>query len=181
MDARTKAPLPTGRERTFGEEEIIVSKTDARGRITYANEVFERVSGYAPSDYLGAPHSFVRHPDMPACVFQMLWDTIQSGREFFGYVVNLAKNGDHYWVFAHVTPTFDADGSIAGFHSNRRSPDREAVRRIERVYASLRAEERKHSDRREAIRASTALLSTTLSNARKSYEEFAFSLQETAA
>ena len=101
------AVSPTGRESVFGEEEIIVSKTDAKGRITYANEVFLRVSGFAEEEVIEAPHSVVRHPHMPRCIFKLMWDTIQSGQEMFGYVLNMAKDGDHYWVLAHVTPTFD--------------------------------------------------------------------------
>jgi len=96
---------PTGVESHFGDDEIIVSKTDPRGVITYANEIFIRVSGYSEEELLGAPHSILRHPAMPRCVFKLLWDTIQGGREIFAYVVNLAKTGNHYWVLAHVTPS----------------------------------------------------------------------------
>ena len=98
---------PTGRERMFGEDEIIVSKTDLKGRITYANSVFLRVAGYAEEDVLGQPHSMIRHPGMPRAVFKLLWETIAGGREIFAYVKNMARDGDHYWVFAHVTPSFD--------------------------------------------------------------------------
>lgn len=165
---------PTGREVTFGDDEIIVSKTDLKGRITYANDVFLRVAGYRAAEVLGQPHSMIRHPDMPRCVFQLLWDTIQKGEEIFAYVVNLAKNGDHYWVFAHVTPTFDATGRVIGFHSNRRTPDRGAVERIRPIYAQLLAEERKHASKRDAIAASTKLLLAVLEKAGMSYPEFAF-------
>jgi PAS domain S-box len=103
----------TGVERTFGTDEIIVSKTDPKGRIIYANEVFLRLAGYAESEIIGQPHSIIRHPDMPRCVFKLLWDTVQSGNEIFAYVVNRSKNGDHYWVLAHVTPTFDGQGNMS--------------------------------------------------------------------
>ena len=59
---------------------------------------------------------------MPRCVFKLLWNTIDQGEEIFAYVVNLAGSGDHYWVFAHVTPSFDSEGNIIGYHSNRRPP-----------------------------------------------------------
>ena len=119
---------PTGVERRFAEDEVIVSKTDLRGHITYANEVFVRVSGFREDELLGAPHSIVRHPDMPRCVVQLLWDRIAAWHEVFAYVLNMSKNGDHYWVHAHVTPTFDEQGKIVGYHSNRRVPD--AARRL---------------------------------------------------
>lgn len=167
-------PRPTGVERRFGEEEIIVSKTDPKGRITYANDVFLRVSGYRANEVIGKPHSFVRHPDMPRSVFHLLWSTIQSGEEIFAYVVNLAKNGDHYWVFAHVTPTFDERGQIAGFHSNRRSPDRPSVEKIRSIYSELCEEERRFQDRREGIAAATRKLQAMLEAQHLSYGEFAF-------
>ncbi|HPV77190.1 MAG TPA: PAS domain-containing protein, partial [Gemmatimonadaceae bacterium] len=90
--------VPSGRERSFGEDEIIVSKTDLQGKITYANDVFIRVSGYEEDELLGAPHSIIRHPDMPRAVFKLLWDTLATGREVFAYVNNMARNGDNYWV-----------------------------------------------------------------------------------
>lgn len=77
---------PTGKERFFNENELIVSKTDTGGRITYANDVFLRVAGLTENDALGAPHSLIRHPDMPRAVFKLLWDTIASGQEIFAYV-----------------------------------------------------------------------------------------------
>src|ERR1700761_2971359 len=116
-------PTLTGVERHFDTDDVIVTKTDPGGRLTYANEVFLNISHLTEKQALGAPHSIIRHPDMPASVFRLLWQTIQEGREIFAYVLNRATNGDHYWVFAHVTPSFDAGGNIVGYHSNRRVPD----------------------------------------------------------
>jgi PAS domain S-box-containing protein len=166
----------TGVERTFRPEEIIVSKTDTTGRITYANEVFQRVSGYREHELLGKPHNLIRHPRMPRCVFKLLWDTIGAGREIFAYVLNRARNGDEYWVLAHVTPTFDARGKIVSYHSNRRAPRRDATDRAAALYAQLLAEEDRHADRREAMEASTRMLLETLDRIGKPYDEFVFSL-----
>jgi PAS domain S-box-containing protein len=173
--ARTTA-TPTGRERTFDPDEVIVSKTDPRGRITYANRVFCRVSGYSESELVGAPHSLIRHPAMPRVVFKLIWDTIASGKEIFGYVVNLARNGDHYWVFAHVTPTFDGKGKIVAYHSNRRVPTRRGVDTMTRIYAALLAEEKRYPRGPEQMAASGALLTKTLADAGVTYEQFVFSL-----
>ncbi len=115
----------TGRERFFDQDEIIVSKTDLKGHIQYANRVFMRVGAFEDREVMGAPHSILRHPDMPRCVFKLLWDRIQEGHELFAYVLNRANNGDHYWVLAHVTPSFDGSGNLNGYHSNRRVPNRE--------------------------------------------------------
>ncbi len=168
---------PSGVERFFDEDEIIVSKTDTNGLITYANDVFIRVSGWTEAELIGAPHSIIRHPDMPRCVFKLLWDTIGAGSEIFAYVVNMAKNGDHYWVLAHVTPTFGPDGRITGYHSNRRTPRREAVKEIEPIYRTLLAEEAKHAGKLDQVEASTRLLLSVLASVNMQYDEFAWSLE----
>ena len=167
---------PTGRERTFGEDEIIVSKTDTSGRITYANDVFLRVAGYTEDEVLGQPHSLVRHPEMPRCVFKLLWDTISSGSEIFAYVVNLAKDGDHYWVLAHVTPTFGRSGEIIGYHSSRRCPERSELAKIQPIYRALLDEERRHASKAEQIAHATKLLDSVLAQKGVAYDEFMFSL-----
>ncbi len=117
----------TGIERTFDDNDLIVSKTDLKGRVTYANPTFLHVAGFTEQEILGEPHSVVRHPDMPRSMFKFLWDTIEAGTEVFAYVINRARNGDHYWVYAHVTPSYDLTGKMIGYHSTRRVPDREVV------------------------------------------------------
>lgn len=167
----------TGVERTFGDEEIIVTKTDTKGRITYANDVFLRLAGYEEAEVLGRAHNIIRHPDMPKAVFKLLWDTLESGREIFAYVVNRSKNGDYYWVFAHVTPTFDANGTIIGYHSNRRTPDRKAIAAIEPIYKKLLDIEASYGeDWRAGMNAAVAHLVMTLDTVGKPYDEFVFSI-----
>jgi PAS domain S-box-containing protein len=166
----------TGVEKTFKPDEIIVSKTDTKGRIIYANEVFLRMAGYREQEILGQPHSVIRHPDMPRCVFKLLWDTIATGNEIFAYVINRAKNGDHYWVLAHVTPTFDAAGAIVSYHSNRRTPRREAIAKVEGLYAELRAIETGHSDRKAGLEASFGAMVAKLEGLGVPYDEFVFAL-----
>jgi PAS domain S-box-containing protein len=170
------AVQPTGVERFWAEEEIIVSKTDLKGIITYANEVFQRVSGYTEEELIGQNHNIIRHPDMPRAVFKLLWDTLHAKQEIFAYVVNLARNGDCYWVHAHVTPTFGPDGEMIGYHSSRRVPERSAVEKAKGLYAVLLAEERKHSDWREGMQAAGTLLGSLLSDMKVDYDEFVFSL-----
>ena len=134
---------PTGFERTFRDDELIVSKTDPTGRITYANDLFVRLAGYTRTELMGAPHSIVRHPDMPRGIFKFLWDTLATGNEVFAIVKNMSRNGDHYWVLAHVSPTFAADGTIIGHHSNRRTAERESIAVLEPIYALMRQVEEK--------------------------------------
>jgi PAS domain S-box-containing protein len=173
---RIQKVKPTGKEQFFGENELIVSKTDARGIITYANQTFQQVSGYTEKELLGQPHNIIRHPDMPQCIFRFLWDTIQAGKEIFAFVVNQCKNGDHYWVLAHVTPTFDASGKISGYHSNRRVPDRQAIDKNQPVYAALLAEERRHPNSELGIKAALGMLGQYLADQGMEYDEFVFSL-----
>lgn len=168
--------VPTGRERTFGEDDIIVSKTDTKGRITYANDVFLRVAAMSEGQALGAPHSLIRHPDMPRAVFRLLWETIGAGREIFAYVVNLAADGEHYWVFAHVTPSFGPDGRIIGYHSNRRTPDRRVLPIVTEIYARLKSEEDRHANRAQGLDASTRLLDALLREKGMPYDELVFAL-----
>jgi PAS domain S-box-containing protein len=168
--------IPTGVERFFPEEEIIVSKTDLKGIITYANHTFITIAGYSEEELLGQPHSIIRHPDMPRCVFKLLWDTIEARKEIFAYVKNMAKNGDHYWVFAHVTPTFDDFDRIVGYHSSRRVPDRKQVDLFEGVYSQLLAEERRHADWRTGMESATRMLLDLIASKKMEYEEFIFSV-----
>lgn len=165
-------------ERFFGEDELIVSKTDLKGRLTYCNDVFIRISGYSETECIGQQHSLIRHPDMPRCVFKLLWDTIQDGREIFAYVINRCKNGDHYWVNAHVTPSRDQLGNIIGFHSNRRVPDREILNEIIiPLYKDLIVEENRHGNRKDGLVASSEKFSNLLSSNNLEYDEFIATLR----
>ncbi len=168
---------PTGRERLFDPDDIIVTKTDLKGRITYGNGTFLQISGLTERQAIGAPHSIIRHPDMPRAVFKLMWDQIQAGREIFAYVVNLAVNGDHYWVFAHVTPTFDENGSIIGYHSNRRVPERSAVETVQALYAKLLEIERGEHSRADGLTKSSDALADLLRSRGCTYDSYVFSLQ----
>lgn len=180
---RKPSIVPTGVEKTFRPDQIIVSKTDPQGRLTYVNYLFVEISGYAEEDLIGQPHSVIRHPGMPRSVFRLLWDRIAAGQEIFAYVMNLSADGSHYWVLAHVTPTFDERGAIVGYHSNRRTADRGAVQKVSELYARLRAEEERHPNAREAAEAGVALLERELAEAGSSYDEFVWALsnEEVAA
>jgi PAS domain S-box-containing protein len=172
---------PTGRETFFQPSELIVSKTDLKGRITYANGVFRRMAGYSESELLGQPHSIIRHPDMPRSAFKLLWDTIEARREIFAFVKNMAASGDHYWVFAHVTPSFDAKGQITGYHSNRRVPDRAMLESaIIPLYAEVLKIERSHVNGKEALAAGYKALTDFVASTKVSYDELMFS-QKSAA
>ena len=170
---------PTGVERFFEEDEIIVSKTDPTGRITYANPVFLRLYGGTEEEVIGQPHSLVRHPEMPRCVFKLLWDTLGAGHEIFAYVKNMSKNGDHYWVLAHATPSYDDSGQVVGFHSNRRVPSRKTIDEvIAPLYKTLLEIENKHANSKEGMNEAFNTLVGILNDKGVEYDEFIFSLQD---
>lgn len=167
----------TGCEHIIQDNEILVSKTDLKGRITYANTTFLKFSGYSKRQVMGAPHNIVRHPHMPKYVFKLLWDTLAEKKEVFAYILNRSANGDHYWVFAHVTPSRDSADRIVGYHSNRRSINRKVVDTvIAPLYDGLLRAEQRHSNPNEGMAASAKMMADTLTGMGKSYDEFIFSL-----
>ncbi len=169
--------MPTGKELFFDKDEIIVSKTNTKGHITYANDVFVRLSGYTEKEVIGSPHNIVRHPDMPRCIFKLLWDQLERKKEVFAYVVNMSKDGSHYWVFAHVTPTIDSSGTITSYHSNRRFPKARVVNDvIVPLYKTLIDEEKRHKNRKEGMNSSYKLLEKILEEKGTSYDEFVLSV-----
>jgi PAS domain S-box-containing protein len=150
MSIKTKSPL-TGVARTFQDDQLIVTKTDPKGIITYANRTFVDISGYTEAELLGKPHNMIRHPKMPRAVFKLLWDRLKANEEIFAFVCNRCKNGDHYWVLAHVTPNFDAHGTVLGFHSSRRNVSDKTLEVIEPLYQRLHDIETQEADRKVAL------------------------------
>jgi PAS domain S-box-containing protein len=157
----------------MGENDFIVSKTDLKGRITYGNEIFIKMSGYQEVELLGAPHNILRHKDMPAVVFKLLWDRIKAKKAINAYVKNKCKNGDFYWVFTNVTPSFNDKGEVIGYYSVRRKPKESAIASIEGIYAALL-----NAEKSGGISASAELLETTLKNNKVTYDEFIINLQK---
>ncbi|MBA3026097.1 MAG: PAS domain-containing protein [Sulfurimonas sp.] len=154
-------------------DDFIVSKTDLKGRITYGNETFIKMSGYQESELLDAPHNILRHQDMPAVVFKLLWDRLKDKKAINAYVKNKCKNGDFYWVFANVTPSFNDRGETIGYYSVRRKPKESALKVIEGIYEALL-----QAEKSGGMNASALLLETTLKNNKVTYDEFIINLQK---
>lgn len=166
----------TGNEIFFDRDDLIVSKTDLKGRVTYANHTFLEVAGYEESEVIGQPHNMIRNPNMPRAVFELLWMTIGKGEEIFAYVVNSSKNGDHYWVIAHVTPSKE-NGNIIGFHSTRRVPNPQTIKTvIEPLYDQLKSIEDQNPNRKDGTQESVGVLVGILHDKGVSYNEFMASL-----
>ena len=149
---------PIEKEVILKEEDFIISKTDLHSKILYGNRIFIEMSGYEEKELLGQPHNILRHPDMPRCAFKILYDHIQNGKEWFGFVKNLRKDGGYYWVFANISPTFDENGNIIEYYSARRKPREEFKKIIEPLYEHLLSLE-KIGGMEESLRETEKLLS----------------------
>lgn len=123
-------------ETLLTEDSFLVSETDSKGNIIFANEEFCRIAEYTLEELMGKPHNLVRHADMPKAAFKDLWDTVQKGEVWNGFVKNKTKSGGYYWVFATVYP-FKNEAGEQCYLSCRRKPSRENVEKHEKLYKSM--------------------------------------------
>jgi aerotaxis receptor len=131
--------LPVKNEELFMKDgQLIVTRTDKKGLITYANQDFVDISGFSEAELLGAPHNIVRHPDMPEAAFKDLWDTVKNRKPWVGIVKNRTRSGSFYWVKATVT-TLQHGAEIIGYMSVRNKPSREEVEAADNLYRQINA------------------------------------------
>lgn len=168
-------PTPHGSEVPVLPHDAIITKTDPQGRIIYANRTFMRIVGAPETALLGHPHNIIRHPDMPRGAFRLMWKTLASGHEFFALVKNSTANGGFYWVFASITPDYDAAGKLQGYFSVRRHLRPEARSVIEPIYARMRAIE-EQAGKQAGPDQSVRWLHDELSAQGVSYERFILNL-----
>lgn len=128
--------LYTDIETPYPDGKLIVSTTNPQGIITHVNRSFVEMSGYTEEELIGAPHSILRHPDMPPAAFKDLWDTLAKGEKWQGFVKNLRKDGGFYWVKATVIPNI-RNGQLMGYTSVRRKPSRSKVEECGKLYPTL--------------------------------------------
>lgn len=120
--------------------ELIVSRTDLKGTITYVNDVFAMISDYDEEELIGKPHNIIRHPDMPKSIFKNLWDTIKDKKSWSGTVKNLRKDGGYYWVHAEVSGVYK-DGKLVEYKSLRTPIENETKKLAQEKYDALKKEE----------------------------------------
>ena len=125
-------PTPIDEQYTF-EDGIIISETDLKGLITYANRRFCEISGYEKNELKGKTHNIVRHPDMPKSLFQNMWETIQAGKSWVGTVKNLRKDGKYYWVYTFISPIFK-DDKLVGYTAARKPASESEIEEAELLY-----------------------------------------------
>lgn len=116
--------------------DIIVTETDAKGIITFANEDFCKIAGYKKEELLGSPHNMVRHLDMPKAAFKDLWQTVQAGKLWKGIVKNKTKNGGFYWVNATAYPSKKANGELRYISIRIKPTDKEIADAVN-LYSTL--------------------------------------------
>ncbi len=138
-DQSSKTREVNDKEVPYPEGKLIVSRTDTNGVITHCNQAFVDMSGFEEDELIGQPHYILRHPDMPAAAFKDLWETIQSGKKWKGYVKNLRKDGKYYWVYAVVVPNV-RDGKVIGYASVRRKPSKTKITECIALYKSMLVE-----------------------------------------
>lgn len=135
-----KKVTPIDEEYTF-DEGIIISETDLKGIITYANRKFCEISGYTKSELNGKNHNIVRHPDMPKSAFADMWQTIQLGKSWTGLIKNLRKDGRYYWVYTYISPIFDKE-KIVGYTAARKPATATETQEAEAIYKKKLEEEK---------------------------------------
>ncbi len=133
-------PYPVDEEYFF-DGRAIVSETDLKGIITFANRRFCEISGYSAEELVGEAHNIIRHPDMPKAAFAQLWKTILSGTIWHGLVKNLRKDGKYYWVDTEVSPIYDTDGTVKGYMAARKPASRRNIEETVLLYQEMIAKE----------------------------------------
>ena len=160
---------PKNSQKTFDADVLLVTKTDLKGIITYANRGFMNIVGMNEDQLVGKPHNIIRHPDMPKIIFKYLWSFLQEKKEIHAYVKNICSDGSYYWVLANVTPSY-FDDKIIGYHSARRLPKQNALDIIIPLYTKLLAAEKSGG-----ISASEKIMDQLLQEKGVSYDEFILS------
>ncbi len=116
---------------------IIISQTDLKGIITFANRKFCEVSGYSSSELIGQSHNIIRHPLMPRIAFEKMWNTISSGHTWNGLVKNMRKDGLYYWVETEILPILNDNRELTGYIASRRSASRKNIQESEIAYQRM--------------------------------------------
>ena len=124
-------------EEYFFDSDVIISQTDLKGIITYANRAFSKTSGYSQEELIGKAHNIIRHPDMPKAAFAKMWETISGGQAWNGLLKNLRKDGKYYWVDTEILPIEDEDGTVTGYIAARKEASRKNIGETQETYSKM--------------------------------------------
>jgi len=128
-------------EEVFFDGGVMITETDTKGIITYANRKFREITGFSKKELIGSPHSINRHPDMPKGAFRAMWKTISSNKIWRGYVKNMTKDGKFYWVLVYIQPKYDCKNEIIGYVAGRKVAYPEAILEVSELYAKFHGDE----------------------------------------
>lgn len=172
-----KKPSPLTKETPFRYDELFFSITDNKSVITYANDVFIRISRYSSDEIIGRLHKLIRHPDMPRAVFNIFWERLKENKPIASYIKNLSKDGSYYWVMALAFPC------KGGYLSIRLKPGSELFKKVQNIYSDTLAHEKEQEevvDKRRAMNSGTEYLVMRLQKEGFSdYDEFMWNALQT--
>jgi len=131
-------PKPIENEIILDPSKVIMSKTDQKGIIMYANDYFMEICGYEEFELMGKPHNVIRHPDMPKVIFKFIWEKLHKGENVFAIVKNLAKDGSYYWVMTTFETTFDDDGKILYHYARRKAIPSKVKKKVAALYKKIK-------------------------------------------
>ncbi|OQX49719.1 MAG: hypothetical protein B5M46_04055 [Epsilonproteobacteria bacterium 4484_20] len=160
-------PHPTGRELKLHPKDMIVSKTDINGIISYGNKKFIEISGYSEDELIEMPHNILRHPDMPKAIFYLMWKHIKNGQNIMAVIKNMSKSGDHYWVTTDFGIQKNREGVIKSFIAFRQAAPKSVLKVIKPLYATMLEIEKE-----DGMEASVRYLETYLSERQMNYSQF---------
>ena len=139
VDKQNEHVIIKDKEISLDPSKTIMSKTDARGVIEYANDYFMEISGYEEYELMGQPHSIIRHPEMPQVIFKLLWERLNEGKNIHAFVKNLAKDGRYYWVLTNFETKYNEEGIITSHYARRKAAPNNAIYTVEKLYKTLKA------------------------------------------
>jgi len=166
-------PIPIDEEIRLDPSKSIMSKTDTRGVIEYANDYFMSISGYEEFELMGQAHNVIRHPDMPKVIFKIMWKELKNGKPTFAIVKNMSKDGRYYWVLVNFEIRYDEEGKIESYYAHRKAVPDQAKFKIQKLYKKLRAIENNQS-----IEVAYKYFEGMLEEERKTYEDFIIDILE---
>lgn len=161
---------PNNNEKKLEENTLLVTKTDLKGNITYANRAFMNIIQMNEASILGKPHNIIRHPDMPKIIFKLLWSYLENKNEIHAYVKNICADGSYYWVMANVTPSY-INGEVVSYHSARRKPSQKALEIIIPLYTKLL-----QAEKSGGMNESEKIINNLLKEKGVDYDEFILSI-----
>lgn len=126
-------------ETVIPQDELIISRTDLKGIITYANETFCEISGYTQEELIGKAHNILRHPDMPSSVYADLWETIKNKKQWSGVIKNLRRDKGYYWVKAIISGVYK-NGELIEYKSLRTPISFDEKLKYQKLYDKMRQE-----------------------------------------